>query len=191
MTEFHIDRIVVNTYWISGNIHYIRLNKNRIRQNPLWLWNPEETSPEIQNRVPVAPKIGHMYCMCPPRTFKKNNSGTYCKRATRGQKQYKQEVKDWSDLSIYQLCYHMGSAPNPLLITWLFGADSLSGGDQEWIPSLFWASDWLRQITWEWIPSYLICLSKSDGICCWSAPETSKFLTFDSNSTSELRTQMC
>ena len=31
-----------------------------IRQNPLWLWNPEETSPEIQNRGTSGPKIGHV-----------------------------------------------------------------------------------------------------------------------------------
>ena len=29
-----------------------------IRQNPLWLWNPEEMSPEIQNRGTSSPKIG-------------------------------------------------------------------------------------------------------------------------------------
>ena len=28
----------------------VRLRQVRIRQNPLWLWNPEETSPEVQNR---------------------------------------------------------------------------------------------------------------------------------------------
>ena len=28
----------------------VRLCQVRIRQNPLWLWNPEETSPEVQNR---------------------------------------------------------------------------------------------------------------------------------------------
>ena len=32
----------------------------QIRQNPLWLWNPEETSPEIQNRGTSGPKIGHV-----------------------------------------------------------------------------------------------------------------------------------
>ena len=32
----------------------------RIRQNPLWLWNPEEMSPEIQNRGTSGPKIGHV-----------------------------------------------------------------------------------------------------------------------------------
>ena len=30
------------------------------RQNPLWLWNPEETSPEIQNRGVSGSKIGHV-----------------------------------------------------------------------------------------------------------------------------------
>ena len=30
------------------------------RQNPLWLGNPEETSPEIQNRDTSGPKIGHV-----------------------------------------------------------------------------------------------------------------------------------
>ena len=82
--------------------------------------------------------------------------------------------------SISQLCYHMrGSAlrielgVDPLSTLWLaqthhmtFGSRSPlgsgSGADQEWIGSgsgvdqeqiLFWASDWLRQITWEWIRS--------------------------------------
>ena len=31
-----------------------------IRQNPIWLGNPEETSPEIQNRGTSGPKIGHV-----------------------------------------------------------------------------------------------------------------------------------
>ena len=34
--------------------------KKRIRQNPLWLWNPEETSPEIQNRGTSGPQKGHV-----------------------------------------------------------------------------------------------------------------------------------
>ena len=38
------------------------------RQNPLWLWNPEEMSPEIQNRDTSGPKIG--LCMCPPKDLK-------------------------------------------------------------------------------------------------------------------------
>ena len=42
--------------------------KTQIRQNPLWLWNPEETSPEIQNRGTSEPKKD----MCPPKTFKKS-----------------------------------------------------------------------------------------------------------------------
>ena len=32
----------------------------QIRQNTLWLWNPEETSPEIQNRGTSGSKIGHV-----------------------------------------------------------------------------------------------------------------------------------
>ena len=32
----------------------------RIRQDPLWPWNPEEMSPEIQNRGTSSPKIGHV-----------------------------------------------------------------------------------------------------------------------------------
>ena len=32
----------------------------RIRQNPLWFWNAEETSTEIQNRGTSGPKIGHV-----------------------------------------------------------------------------------------------------------------------------------
>ena len=33
----------------------VRLCQVRIRQNPLWLWNPEETSPEVQNRGIIGP----------------------------------------------------------------------------------------------------------------------------------------
>ena len=33
--------------------------KKWIRQNPLWLWNSEEMSPEIQNMGTSGPKIGH------------------------------------------------------------------------------------------------------------------------------------
>ena len=32
----------------------------QIRQNPLWLWNQEETSPEIQKRGTSGPQIGHV-----------------------------------------------------------------------------------------------------------------------------------
>ena len=31
-----------------------------IRQNPFWLWNPEETSPEIRNRGTSGPTKGHV-----------------------------------------------------------------------------------------------------------------------------------
>ena len=34
--------------------------KKWIRQNPLWLWNPEEMSPEIQNRGTSGPQKGHV-----------------------------------------------------------------------------------------------------------------------------------
>ena len=44
--------------WISGNIYHVCLHKVRIRQNPLWLWNPEETSPEVRNRRISGPKNG-------------------------------------------------------------------------------------------------------------------------------------
>ena len=53
--------------WISGNVYHIGLCKVRMRQNPLWLWNPEETSPEVQNRVSVAPQID----MCPTKIKQK------------------------------------------------------------------------------------------------------------------------
>ena len=46
--------------WISGNIYHVCLRKVRIRQNPLWLWNPEETSPEVRNRGISGPKNGHV-----------------------------------------------------------------------------------------------------------------------------------
>ena len=48
--------------WISGNVHYIRLHKKVNKVVPLWLWNPEETSPEIQNRGTSDQKKD----MCPP-----------------------------------------------------------------------------------------------------------------------------
>ena len=35
--------------------------QKQIRQNPLWLSNPEETSLEIQNWGTSGPKIGHVY----------------------------------------------------------------------------------------------------------------------------------
>ena len=35
----------------------------QIKQNPLWLCNPEEMSPEIQNRGTHGPKIGHCECV--------------------------------------------------------------------------------------------------------------------------------
>ena len=34
--------------------------KNEIRQDPLWLWNPEEMSPEIQNRGTSGPQKRHV-----------------------------------------------------------------------------------------------------------------------------------
>ena len=46
--------------WISGNVYYVYLRQVRIRQNPLWLWNPEETSPEVQNRGISGPTNGHV-----------------------------------------------------------------------------------------------------------------------------------
>ena len=46
--------------WISGNIYHVYLHKVRIRQNPLRFWNPEETSPEVQNRGISGPKNGHV-----------------------------------------------------------------------------------------------------------------------------------
>ena len=45
--------------------------QKRIRQNPFWPWNPEETSPEIQNRPTTSgPKIGHAYVS--DKVFKKS-----------------------------------------------------------------------------------------------------------------------
>ena len=46
--------------WILGNIYHIHLRKVQIRQNPLWLWNPEETSPEVRNRGISGPTNGHV-----------------------------------------------------------------------------------------------------------------------------------
>ena len=46
--------------WISGNVNHVHLCQVRIRQNPLWLWNPEDTSPEVWNRGISGPKNGHV-----------------------------------------------------------------------------------------------------------------------------------
>ena len=46
--------------WISGNVYHVCLCKVRIRQNPLWLWNPEEMPPEVQNRGISDPTNGHI-----------------------------------------------------------------------------------------------------------------------------------
>ena len=53
----------------------------RIKQTPLWLRNPEETSPEIQNRGTSRPKIGHVNVSA---KFFLNKSGKF----------FQQEVKD-------------------------------------------------------------------------------------------------
>ena len=42
----------------QGTYNHICLCKVWIRQNPLWLWNPEETSPEVQNRGISGPTNG-------------------------------------------------------------------------------------------------------------------------------------
>ena len=44
----------------SWRMHNI-LPQKWIRQSPLWLWNPEETSSEIQNMGTSGPKIGHLF----------------------------------------------------------------------------------------------------------------------------------
>ena len=46
--------------------------KKQIRQNPLWLWNPEETSPEIHNRGTSRLKKGHV-SVSANNIWKKNN----------------------------------------------------------------------------------------------------------------------
>ena len=51
---------------------HLHLKNKQIRQNPLWLWNPEETSPEIQNSGTSGPKRGHK---CPPKTLNKKKFG--------------------------------------------------------------------------------------------------------------------
>ena len=59
--------------WISWNIYYICFCQAQIRQNPLWLWNPEETSPEVQNRGISGPTNGHV---SNKHFFKKQNKKT-------------------------------------------------------------------------------------------------------------------
>ena len=46
--------------WVSGNIYYVHLHKVWIRQTPLWLWNPEGMSPEVQHRGICGPTNGHV-----------------------------------------------------------------------------------------------------------------------------------
>ena len=45
--------------FVGKGIYITFASAMQIRQNPFWLWNPEETSPEIQKRG--GPKIGHVY----------------------------------------------------------------------------------------------------------------------------------
>ena len=50
-----------------------------IRQNPLWLWNPEKTSYEIQNRGTSDPKIRRVNVSAPKKTLKrKRKKDTGC-----------------------------------------------------------------------------------------------------------------
>ena len=51
---------VLHQRWISGNVYPVHLRKVWIRQKPLFLWNPEETSPEVQTRGISGPKNGHV-----------------------------------------------------------------------------------------------------------------------------------
>ena len=51
---------VLHQRWISGNVYHVHLSKVWIRQNPLWLWNPEEISPEVQNRGISGPTNGRV-----------------------------------------------------------------------------------------------------------------------------------
>ena len=46
--------------WISENVYHLCLRKVWIRQNQLWLWNPEEMSSEVQNRGISGSKNGHV-----------------------------------------------------------------------------------------------------------------------------------
>ena len=50
---------------LEVNLRECTLHLPLQKSYPLWLWNPEEMSPEIQNRVPVAPKKD----MCLPKTL--------------------------------------------------------------------------------------------------------------------------
>ena len=61
---------VLHQRWISGNVYHVHLSQVRIRQNPLWLWNPEDTSPEVWNRGISGPKNGHVS----NKNFKKKRS---------------------------------------------------------------------------------------------------------------------
>ena len=44
----------------SPGMHITFASAMQIRLKPLWLWNPDETSLEIQNRGTSCPRIGHV-----------------------------------------------------------------------------------------------------------------------------------
>ena len=66
--SFDLRAILLILTWLISEMFEVMIPKQilpfvsamRIRQNPLWLWNPEETSPEIQNRGTSGPKTGHV-----------------------------------------------------------------------------------------------------------------------------------
>ena len=58
--KIHSPAKVSHQRWISGNVYHVCLRQVLIRQNQLWFWNPEETSPEVQNRGISDPTNWHV-----------------------------------------------------------------------------------------------------------------------------------
>ena len=79
--QTHIQSAIVvidtsNNAWhsqVHWLVYHVRLRIVRIRQNPLWLWNPEETSPEVQNRGISGPTNGHWLVGTPYLAIKASN----------------------------------------------------------------------------------------------------------------------
>ena len=83
---------------------------------------------------------------------------------------------------MYQICYHMGSAQRGHMT---FGSGSPLGRGSG-VDHLSQRLRIERGSTPDPLPNHVICLSQSEPIRSRSTPETCKFLTFDSISTSDI-----
>ena len=99
--------------WISGNIYHICLHKVWIRQNPLWLWNPEED-------ITRSPKQGYQWPQkwtCVQQIFflKKRKEKKNCLKRYKLSKTYTISAKDsplvYSTSRIYKATSYTTAAP--------------------------------------------------------------------------------